>query len=133
MIAWARTSKEADAQPASFSVSPQYSSNVPNFQAFNLPLFDNSPVKHQIHWYHGNITFVVERMTPNRDGVTSRTVWSYLGEDRFIPDAVRVHMNLWLVDGKSPTDKKPFTFTINSFTFTPNITATKETQHESTK
>lgn len=59
-----------------------------------------------------------ERQT-DRDGQIAN--WLYQAADkRFIPQApLPVHINLWLFQGKPPTDAKEVTIIIKKFTFTP--------------
>jgi len=106
---------ERRARNAQYVVQPwQHSGNE---HRFNLALSSVFSV-HSFQWSANRVLFSSSRgRTPNPTGALQ--TWAYSGAD--IPPAGAGHarINLWLVDGKPPSDERSIEIVVKAFRFVP--------------
>ena len=100
---------KAGNQNAQFVVQPWNTAG--NIKRFNLPGEPAGSV-HQFRWGRENVAF---QSTAGR----ASERWEYAGKDLPRPGSERVHINLWLVQGKAPADGRAVEAVIEAFEFKP--------------
>jgi hypothetical protein len=73
---------------------------------------------HLIEWRADGVRFLSYQGSPANPGAQIQT-WSYTGADNPPPGAENARLNLWLMDGKPPTDDKEVEVVVESFRFIP--------------
>lgn len=106
-IEWARWGNAADPTNAQFVVQP-FGTNG-NLHRFVAPA--GGPTVFEFTWSIDRVSYRLRR------GTTVIDSWNYSGADIPMPGGERAHMNLWLLDGKGPTDAKPAEIVLSDFDF----------------
>jgi hypothetical protein len=87
-----------------------------NIRRFACPLQPSST--HQFDWKQTRIDFTSFQGSPWQRGAQI-DLWSYTGSDNPPPGAENTRINLWLIEGKAPTDGQEVEVIIHGFIFTP--------------
>jgi hypothetical protein len=112
-IELARWGSSTDPTNAQYVVQPY--DNPGNLQRFAVPAATSVTLR--FTWSPGQV--VAGGSARLSDGSTVQLQsWTNTGPDVPTPANERVHMNLWLYDGKAPSDSKPVDITLTDFTYT---------------
>lgn len=105
---WGRPAEPKDAQ---FVVQPATNGRIYRFAASDVPRLTCS-----LLWTAGHVQW---RCWEGAGGSGARQVaaWAFDGAGIPVPSAEKVHMNLWLVQGKPPKNESPAEVVIESFAF----------------
>ena len=103
---------------AQFVVQPwEKPGNVRRFEEPN----DSGVSMHQFRWIEDRVEFESRsNVQLGMDGSGTLTAkWVYNGDDVPMPGGEAVRLNLWLLDGKSPSDNNPTSVIVVGFEFLP--------------
>ena len=73
---------------------------------------------HLFEWREDRIDFASFQDSPANSGSVIEA-WSYNGADNSPPGLENTRLNLWLMEGKPPSDGKEVEVVVESFRFTP--------------
>ncbi len=109
-IEMARWGNAADPTNAQYVVQPW--DRADHLVRFTQPAIVRSTQR--FTWSPGRVEFA----SRSEDGSWT-TSWSHAGPDVPTPGGERVHMNLWLMGGQAPLDRRAAEVVISGFAFTP--------------